>query len=321
MKPDAFAAVMATGIVSIAMGQHGYWTVSTVLAVLAAVALPVLAMIGVSRWRREPLDLCDPDVPIKLFTFVAACAVLDTRLADIPGALWTLAVAAMVVWLFLGVVTLRAIAAQPWSEWIERSRGAWELPSVGTSGLAIVLTQLAVFTGWQSLVSVAAVLWASALVIYAVMTGLILRRAVLARLDPAGFEPDAWILMGGLAIAALAGHHIHRLLDDGWLAEVMRWGAAAAWLGATVWISPLLYFALRYLRRPHVLRFAGVWWAMVFPLGMYSVATHVIVDETGWPALTAVSLVVCWVAMLTWLSVTVGGLASATRSLSRQRTR
>ena len=59
---------------------------------------------------------------------------------------------------------------------------------------------------------------------------------------------------------------------------------------------------------------------MVFPLGMYAVATHGIVDETGWPALITVSLVVCWVAMLTWLGVTAGGLAAAARSLTVQRT-
>ena len=42
VKPDAFAAVMATGIVSIAARDHGWDVVSSVLAVIAAVLLPVL---------------------------------------------------------------------------------------------------------------------------------------------------------------------------------------------------------------------------------------------------------------------------------------
>lgn len=319
MKPDAFAAVMATGIVSIAMAQQGYQVVSTALAVLAAVALPVLAVTGALRWRREPLDIADPDVTVRLFTFVAACAVLDTRLAEIPGVLWTLAVLALAVWSALVVFMARAVAAQRWSEWREQARGAWELPSVGTSGLAIVLTGLAQFTGWRPLVGVAVALWGLALLTYVVMTSLIVRRALLARLDPNGFEPDAWILMGALAIAALAGHHVHRLLDPGWVAEVARWGAGLAWAGATLWLAPLLYFALRYLYRPQVLRFAGVWWAMVFPLGMYAVATNVTVEETGWVPLTAVSSAVCWIATLTWLAVAVGGLAHATTFLRHRR--
>lgn len=40
MKSDTFAAVMATGIVSIAAMVHGFGVVSDVLIVLAAVALP-----------------------------------------------------------------------------------------------------------------------------------------------------------------------------------------------------------------------------------------------------------------------------------------
>jgi hypothetical protein len=42
VKPDVFAAVMATGIVSIAAADHGYHIISDVLAVLAAVGLPIL---------------------------------------------------------------------------------------------------------------------------------------------------------------------------------------------------------------------------------------------------------------------------------------
>ncbi|WP_235733882.1 tellurite resistance/C4-dicarboxylate transporter family protein [Mycolicibacterium austroafricanum] len=319
MRPDVFAAVMATGIVSIAAAEHGYTLVSTVLAVLAVTALPVLAAAGVATWRRAPLDLTDPDVTLRLFTFVAACAVLDARLAEIPGALWTLAVLAVVVWMTLVVLTRRALAARCWPELQARARGAWELPSVGTSGLAIVLTELSQFTGWRPLLGVAAVVWGLAIAAYCVMTSLILRRAFLARLDPNGFEPDAWILMGGLAIATLAGDRIHRL-SDGWLAEVTRSGAAATWVVATLWLPPLLYFAVRHLGRPRVLRFAGVWWSMVFPLGMYSMASYVVVVETGWAALTTVSLVFCWIAMLSWLLVAAGGLARSAAYLAGRRT-
>ena len=46
MKPDAFAAVMATGIVSTA-------------------------------WRRKSWDLTDLDVSLRLCTYVAACAVVQ----------------------------------------------------------------------------------------------------------------------------------------------------------------------------------------------------------------------------------------------------
>ena len=66
MKPDTFAAVMATGIVSIAALDHGFRVVSDVLIVLAAGALPVLIAAAATAWRRESWNLNDLDVAIRL---------------------------------------------------------------------------------------------------------------------------------------------------------------------------------------------------------------------------------------------------------------
>ena len=60
----------------------------------------------------------------------------------------------------------------------------------------------------------------------------------------------------------------------------IRTGRTAAdhdrhWVAATLWIPPLIYFGLhRITQRPDVLQFTGAWWSLVFPLGMYSVATE-----------------------------------------------
>jgi tellurite resistance protein TehA-like permease len=86
--PDVFAAVMATGIVSIAAADHGYRWISLGLAVIAACALPVLVVVCAVSWRRFPLDVRDPDVLLRLFTYVAACAVLGARLAEWRVVLW-----------------------------------------------------------------------------------------------------------------------------------------------------------------------------------------------------------------------------------------
>jgi hypothetical protein len=74
VKPDAFASVMATGIVSIAAADHGYLAISDVLIVLAAVALPALIVAGATAWRRQSWDLTDLDVSLRLCTYVAVCA-------------------------------------------------------------------------------------------------------------------------------------------------------------------------------------------------------------------------------------------------------
>ncbi|MFV9632195.1 tellurite resistance/C4-dicarboxylate transporter family protein [Mycobacterium neumannii] len=303
MRPDAFAFVMATGIVSIPAVDHGLTYVSGALAVLAVLALLVLVAAAVVSWFRRPPDLSDLDVTIGLFTFVAACAVLDSRLMANSAIMWALAVPAALVWSVLIVLTARNFASRCWTELQGRARGAWELCSVGSSGLAIVAVALAHDTGWHALLLIAVAIWILALAIYGVMTALILARAFAARLDPGGFEPDAWILMGGLAIATLAGDHIHRAGID-----AVREVTVATWCLASAWIPPLVYFAVRQLGRPDARRFAGVWWAMVFPLGMYSAASHAMAVETGWHGLPTISLVFFWLAFAAWIAVSIAGV-------------
>ncbi|MEZ0356941.1 tellurite resistance/C4-dicarboxylate transporter family protein [Mycobacterium sp. SA01] len=295
--PDVFAAVMATGIVSIAAADHGHRWISLALAVIAAIALPVLVVACALIWRRSAPDFGDPDVLLRLFTYVAACAVLGARLVEYRAVLWILAGLALQFWLTLTPLVVRRMWRIRWLGLRDRSHGAWELASVATSGLAILSADLQWLFG-------ALVFWVLALLAYAAMTALILWRAFHERLDPGGFEPDGWILMGGLAIATLAGDRIHRI----WTSEVVVTTTVVTWALATLWIPVLAYFGIRRFTVPGAWGFRGVWWAMVFPLGMYSAATFAMAAETGWRGLHTISLVFFWVALAAWVILTAGGL-------------
>lgn len=310
-SPDAFAAVMATGVLSIAADNHHYTEISEALGVLASLGLLVLLALVLLTGAAKRWELKDPDVTLRLFTFVAACAVLDSRLASQRVLVWVPGVAAMVPWLVLIALTvrnMRAVAERPWMALRDRAHGAWELASVGTSGLAIVITKVARDTDEHWLLAVAVPAWVAALSIYGLMTWLILWRTVAERQDRDGFEPDTWILMGGLAIATLAGDGIHSLAPA-WLAGPVRAVTVVTWVAATLWIPPLIYFGLhRISQRPDMLHFAGVWWAFVFPLGMYSAASYAMAAEIAAPSLATVSLVFFWDALAAWLIVVVAGL-------------
>lgn len=279
MKPDTFAAVMATGIVSIAALDHGFDVVSDVLIVAAAIALPVLIVAAAAAWRRESWVVTDLDVALRLCTYIAACAVVGARLAEHRIVLWVLAAMALQGWLSLAPV----VARRMWRDrrgLRERARGGWELASVATSGLAIVMADL-------EIVFLAVLFWAIAIAVYLVITGLIVRRAVQDSSAPDLVQPDIWILMGGAAIATLAGDHIHHAgLTGVWPVTVVTWVVATAWI-------PLLVLASTRFR-------AGNWWAMVFPLGMYSSATYATAVETGWRWLTTVSMAFFWIAFAAW---------------------
>lgn len=317
--PEAFAVVMATGILSIAARDHHYRWLSETLGVLATVVLVALMMAaaggGVARW-----DLRDPDVTLRLFTFVAACAVLDSRLVAHPVVARTLAGVALSAWLVLAVLTCRNMATLGVIALRARARGAWELASVGTSGLAILAAQVARNTGDRGWATAAVVAWLLAIAIYAAMAWLIMWRTVTERKDREGFAPDDWILMGALAIATLAGHSIYVVAVQ-WLAGPVRAVTVVTWVAATIWIPPLVYFVLhRVNRRPAVLHHTGAWWALVFPLGMYSVATGATAAELRVPAWETVSLVFFWNALTAWVIVTVAGLLRFRRDLSRAAT-
>jgi tellurite resistance protein TehA-like permease len=312
-SPDVFAAVMATGIVSIAAGKHHYVQISEILGILASLGLVVLLALVILTRRFSVWDLRNPDVTLRLFTFVAACAVLDSRLATERVLVWVLGVVALLSWLVLIVLATRNMLARGWTALRDGARGAWELASVGTSGLAIVATKVARYTPGHWCLGVAVAVWLAALCIYGLMTWLILSRTVAERQDRAGFEPDTSISMGGLAIATLAGDSIHSLAPD-WLAGPVRAVTVVTWIAATLWIPPLIYFGLhRISHRPEMLHFAGVWWAFVFPLGMYSAATYAMAAEIGQRPLITVSLVFFWDALAAWLIVVVAALLRLAR--------
>ncbi len=308
-SPDVFAAVMATGILSIAARDHRYPAISDTLGVLATVALLSLVALMIVSRAAASWDLRDPDVTLRLFTFVAACAVLDSRLASQRVVLNVLGVVALASWVVLIVLNVRNMSALSWAALRDRAHGAWELASVGTSGLAIVAA--AVARHERPWLCVAVPVWAAAICIYGLMTWLILWRAVTQRRnagDGTAFEPDSWILMGGLAIATLAGDKLHALAPA-WLAGPVLVITVVTWVAATLWMPPLIYLGLRRIgQRPELLRFAGVWWALVFPLGMYSAATYAMAAEIHRPSLATVSLVFFWDALAAWLIVVVAGL-------------
>ena len=159
VKPDSFAAVMATGIVSIAAVDHGYRAISDVLIVLAAVALPVLIGAAAIAWRRESWDLTNLDVSLRLCTYIAACAVVGARLAEHRVVLWVLAGMALQGWLSLAPVVARRMWRDRGAGLRDRARGGWELASVATSGLAIVFADL-------KIVFLAMLFWAIAIGVY-----------------------------------------------------------------------------------------------------------------------------------------------------------
>lgn len=148
-SPDTFAVVMATGILSIAAAFHQYWRLSVALCIAALAAFGVLGLAFfiwlVSSWPRVVTLLRDPDVVLRLFTFVAACAVLGVRFDAHPLAVLVLGSLGLAAWFVLAAVAAVEIGTRPPRDLRDLVRGGWLLPSVATVGLAITTANLAIF--------------------------------------------------------------------------------------------------------------------------------------------------------------------------------
>ncbi|WP_454231821.1 tellurite resistance/C4-dicarboxylate transporter family protein [Mycolicibacterium fortuitum] len=289
MKPEVFAVVMATGIVSISALDHGYGVISWPLAVLAALGLPVLMYLAATRWRS--FDLRSIDTIVGLFTYVAACAVVAARFAEHRPALSMLGAMALAGWMALIPTLLVRMRQLGPTGLRDRARGTWELASVGTSGVSMIFMA-------EGIMFWAFTFWVVALALYCLMTALIAWRALGDREVRRNVPADHWILMGGATIATLAGERIFVELPPGPTAEAVRVLTVVTFIVATVQIVPLALASWRQILD----------WPAVFPLGMYSVAGYGLAFETGWHALSVVSLGFFWIAFAAWLAV-VGVLA------------
>jgi tellurite resistance protein TehA-like permease len=322
-----FAVVMATGVVAIAASGHGYWRIAVCLRALAAAAAVVLAawfaVRALTQTSRVMRLLRDPDVALPMFTVVAACAVIAACWPAEPVVGLWLAWVGLAAWLALIPLAGVVVCSRHPTQLRDQAHGAWLLPSVATQGLAVTTADVARHTGFSVLLSIAVAAWLIAVLIYLAVCALIGWRALSLPFRPDQVTPDSWILMGALAIAALAGSHIlaaARALDaSGTLVGSAHSATWWVWVAASVWIPVLLY--AQVWRVDHLtgsLHYHRVWWAAVFPIGMYSAASSSIAAVLGVRSLVTVSLVFFWVAFTLWVVVTVGLLHMGVAQYARR---
>src|SRR5690606_16602776 len=81
------------------------------------------------------------------------------------------------------------------------------------------------------------------------------------------------------------------------------------WATATWWFPLLLALgAWRHLLHRVPISYDVQYWSMVFPLGMYTVATLRLIEALDWPFLLPLPRVVGWVALGAW-TLAFAGLA------------
>ncbi|MFF3817186.1 tellurite resistance/C4-dicarboxylate transporter family protein [Streptomyces bluensis] len=315
LPPACFAPVMATGIVSRALAQTGARGASALLFGIAAAAYLTLLTATVLKavHHRSVLraELRDPARLFGHFTLVAASGVLATRLAQGFGrvAAYALLTVAAAVWAVLAVAAV-GLGRSGGRTLLRQADGTWFLATVGLQAVALTLTSL--HTG-RTVLTVALVLWATAVLIYtATLTSVVLR---LLR-DPPGaaqLAPTYWVTMGAAAISTLAGAQLiaHERSLPRPSQGPLDGTVLILWAWATVLIPPLLAAGVwRHLHHRVPLTYELALWCIVFPVGMYATATAQLATAGSISALTVTERPLVGAAAVAWLAVGARYLAA-----------
>jgi tellurite resistance protein TehA-like permease len=319
LDPGCFALVMATGIVSNAFFLQGQHALADALFAVNLAAFPLLwlltawrvARFGASLWA----DLVSPRRVFLFFTAVAATDVLGMSIAmrgftTIALAMWLFALALWFVLIYLGFGVLMLRNTVDGADVVE---GAWLNAIVGTQSLAILgaFAALPAAHAGPQLFMLLHMLWTLGLILYGIFVALLSYRIFFAALKPDDVTPPLWVVMGAAAISVNAGailivrggttpflHSLQPFLDGVTL---------ATWAWATWWIPLLLLLGIwKHGHNRIPIRYTPMLWSMVFPLGMYAVATLRLSRLADVPVLGSWSWAVAWLALAAWAATALG---------------
>lgn len=312
LHPGYFALVMATGIVSIAMHNHGLATISAILLWLAAFEYAVLVALFI--WRMiayrsgVAADVRDPVRAFGFFTIVAGTDVLGTRLvlADHQTTAFGLLAAGCLAWLILGYVIPWAVGVGAESA-LRRANGAWFIWAVASQSIAALSAALqpTVHNGRDVLALLAVFSWSVGVFLYAAVGTLVAVRIVRYPFGPGDLTPPYWVAMGATAITIVAGARILRITGSPAVSATRDTVTAASvvfWSFGTWLIPPLIAAGIwRHAIRRVPLRYDPTMWSVVFPLGMYGVASHDLGRNVHLSVINSIGSNESWAALAAWI--------------------
>jgi len=327
LYPGYFALVMATGIVSNGFWFLGWPVLSDVLLAVNLVAYPVLVVATVARLARHPrelwADLVNPRLVFSFFTIVAGTDVLGLQLfvrghVGVAVALW---IVAFVAWVALSYFSFSVLTFLNEGRSADVVHGGWLIAIVGTESLALLGVRLAPHLGsLESLMFVAVyVLWGVGIVLYGIFVTLFAYRIFFLPVDATEMSPLFWVIMGAAAIATNAGSTMLRLPPDlPFLMDMHSFVDGTTlllWAWATWWIPLLVIIGIwRHGVRREPLSYHPAYWSLVFPLGMYTLATYHLALAADFTPLSTLPRVSIWIAFTAWLITMTGMVRTLVRS-------
>ena len=327
LYPGSFALVMATGIISNALFFEGRRGISDALFAFNCLAYPWLLLATLLRALRHGralwADLVSPRLVFSFFTIVAATDVfgiaLNLRGYGAPAlGLW---VFALVTWFCLIYLSFGVLTFLNTARGANVVHGGWLIAIVGTESLVILGAAVAQPLGALGTAIFVGIhmLWGIGLALYGIFIVLFAHRIFFFEFEPDDITPLLWVVMGAAAISTNAGSML--LMTDSGLhfLDAMRpfidGMTLIVWAWGTWWIPLLVLFGVwkhGVCRVP--LTYTPMLWSLVFPLGMYALASLRLSLASDYPPLHVISLGMVWVALAAWIATAVGLTRATWRS-------
>jgi tellurite resistance protein TehA-like permease len=333
LTPGYFALTMASGIVSVGMELEGFDVLSVLLLVICAASFVIL--LALTGWRaiRYPGairdDFMDPRRAFGFFTLVAGADVLGVRLfmSGMPFFTTALLVAAGALFLVIGyVIPWTAALSKQKRSVVATANGTWFIWVVASQSIAIAAATLEprADAARSALALVAVVAWSVGVLLYGATAVFVALRLMLYRFGPDEFTPPYWVTMGALAITVLAGARIVDMAEAPMVAATghLIAGLSVVFWGIATWlIPPLLAAGLwRHVMHRLPLRYEPTLWSIIFPLGMYAVASLSIGATDTLPIVLWIGKVELWVAFAAWAATFVAMTYHVVRGFTAPRT-
>lgn len=326
----SFAFVMATGIVASALddvGRHHLSDLLLAISVVALVLLAVLSVLRVVRHRDAVLeDARNPVVAFGFFTVVAAVNVVGVELysPSHPSATIVLALVSVPLWILCSYGLPGNFILGPQREPAAgKVDGSWFLWVVGTQSLAVAAATVGADRDSHAYADIAVALWGIGVLLYLMLATLVTLRLLTAPDAAGNLNPSYWIYMGATAITVLAGSTILALPADVPIlvatSAVVSGLTYILWAFGMWWVPLLVVFGIwRHVVNRHPLRYETGLWSIVFPLGMFAVASMHFGAIADLPFLHTIGQWGAWIAVVVWLLVIGAMVHAAARRVAQE---